>query len=214
MNEQQFWERRYAAGGDSGPGSVGEINDFHWRVIREVLGHEPGYGVLDAGCGDTRWWGERDCVDYLGVDWSPTALALARARHPNWTFIELPLAKLSVLRPCNPVICMNVLFHIEQPEHHNAIVRALAQATTGRLFIGTWVRSWSGVGSDCCFFHRLDPSLLSPLRLTDVRVHSDGINGVYCFKRPELGYWPGSLGRLPMGGLTLAAQPYLLKAKP
>ena len=48
----QYWQARYASGGDSGNGSKGELALFKARVINDFIESYKPSGVIDFGCGN------------------------------------------------------------------------------------------------------------------------------------------------------------------
>lgn len=135
--QQEYWERRYRTGGNSGKGSRGSDRRWKWKVIHRYAGKP--VDVLDVGCGDLAFWKGRDCESYLGVDISPTIIAGDKELRPGWNFLvaradELPPGRHDV------VFCLDVLFHILDDREYARIVDSLIQATDGWLFIFTWSR--------------------------------------------------------------------------
>ena len=47
---KQYWEQRYASGGKSGIGSIGEIAKTKWTIIKQYFNNIN--DVIDVACGD------------------------------------------------------------------------------------------------------------------------------------------------------------------
>lgn len=75
-----YWERRYARGGDSGPGSYGALAAFKADVINGLVREHGLRSVVEFGCGDGNQLGLAEYPDYTGWDVSATAVAACRAR--------------------------------------------------------------------------------------------------------------------------------------
>jgi hypothetical protein len=69
-----YWERRYAAHGDSGPGSYGQTSEFKARVLNEFVARHDVRSVVEFGCGDGHQLGLARYPRYLGLDVAPTAV--------------------------------------------------------------------------------------------------------------------------------------------
>lgn len=87
----------------SGPGSGLAATSHLPATLRKIVGDFDVRSVLDIGCGDGFWM--PDLPGYVGIDVSPTAIAAARARHPDRTYLladarddRLPSADLVIIR--------------------------------------------------------------------------------------------------------------------
>jgi hypothetical protein len=75
-----YWERRYAAGGDSGVGSYGRFAEFKAEVINAFVTEHAVQSVIELGCGDGHQLSLANYPRYLGFDVSETALRRCRER--------------------------------------------------------------------------------------------------------------------------------------
>jgi hypothetical protein len=135
--EKKYWEKRYASGGTSGPGSIGADREWKWRVITEfltVVNH-----VIDIGCGDLTFWEGRDCRDYTGLDASETIIDKNRLRRPGWSFINALAEKRIAGLNKECVFCFDLLFHIMDVEAFITILENLCLYSTKHIFIHTWM---------------------------------------------------------------------------
>ena len=86
-----LWERRYAAGGDAGPGSRGRLARFKADIVNDFARQDAVRTVVELGCGDGDQLALMEYGDYVGIDVSPTALSACRERfadRPGWRFLE------------------------------------------------------------------------------------------------------------------------------
>jgi hypothetical protein len=75
-----YWERNYAQGATSGPGSYGGYADAKARFLNN-LALERGVGsVIEFGCGDGNQLSLAEYPSYIGLDVSRTAVALCQRR--------------------------------------------------------------------------------------------------------------------------------------
>lgn len=65
-----------------------DINKCHLETMQEHLKGK----ILDAGCGYGRWSQHFD--DYVGVDFSPDFIELAKKKYPGKTFLQADLREL------------------------------------------------------------------------------------------------------------------------
>ena len=69
-----YWERRYAEGGNSGSGSYGPVAGFKAQVLNEIVANTNAKSVIEFGCGDGNQLGLAAYPKYIGLDVSPAAL--------------------------------------------------------------------------------------------------------------------------------------------
>lgn len=97
VNDIQFWKKRIETA-QSEHYSVyviheqgwKRINDIHNELFDELIPKDA--KVLDAGCGYGRW--SEKFTNYIGVDFSPDFIEMAKSKYPNKTFIQADLKNL------------------------------------------------------------------------------------------------------------------------
>jgi SAM-dependent methyltransferase len=123
-----YWEARYRAGGNSGPGSYGALARFKAAVIDAFVADNLVASVVDFGCGDGNLLSMLHVPDYVGVDVSPTALARCLARFPHHRFV--PFDAVEALPPAELALCIDVIFHLVEDAAFARTMQALfAHAT-------------------------------------------------------------------------------------
>ncbi|MCM8612185.1 methyltransferase [Accumulibacter sp.] len=91
-----------------------------WREIVALLVGANCRRVLDLGCGPGQFAeflrDQHTPIEYVGIDFSETAVENARARCPEYRFevCTLPSEAAMTRLPCDAVVCTEVLEHIEQ----------------------------------------------------------------------------------------------------
>ena len=70
-----YWESRYRSGGNSGPGSFGELAGFKADVLNAFICSEGIKSVIEFGCGDGHQLSLARYPRYLGIDVSRFAIA-------------------------------------------------------------------------------------------------------------------------------------------
>ena len=141
-DERAFWDARYARGGTSGAGSVGP--EAAWKVeqiLRACVGRSI-RTILDLGCGDgavgRAVLAGLPGASYLGIDQAPSAVALCRAAAPAG--VEYREGDLCAPGPprADLVLCLDVLFHLQGQDRHDAAVAAICAAFQSVAVVAAW----------------------------------------------------------------------------
>ena len=86
---KEYWEARYASGGDSGTGSHAQLAAFKAEVLNAFVVQHDVQSVIEFGCGDGSQLALASYPKYLGLDVSETVIARCRelfASDPSKTF--------------------------------------------------------------------------------------------------------------------------------
>ncbi len=114
----RFWEKRYALGGNSGPGSYGRVAAWKARVVDEFLAEVKPSVIEDWGCGDghqASLLSLPENATYLGLDVSMTTLdRLGRAHYgdPTRRFQHIRSFWHRPREPADVALSLEVLFHL------------------------------------------------------------------------------------------------------
>ena len=76
----EFWERRYARGGTSGPGSYGSLADGKAEFLNSFVRSNNIQSVMEFGCGDGNQLTLAEYPLYIGLDVSRSAIGLCKSR--------------------------------------------------------------------------------------------------------------------------------------
>src|SRR5690349_8952416 len=76
----EYWERRYAQGGNSGPGSYNRLAKFKAEVLNKLVKDNDLESVIEFGCGDGAQLELAQYPHYIGVDVSRSVLSKVRKR--------------------------------------------------------------------------------------------------------------------------------------
>lgn len=77
-SSSNYWEQRYASGGDSGSGSEGRLAQYKADYLNKFVESNAIESVVEFGCGDGRQLRYANYKKYTGLDVSETALQLCK----------------------------------------------------------------------------------------------------------------------------------------
>jgi SAM-dependent methyltransferase len=141
LDEKGYWDDRYEVKREFSGRSeeeVGKRNELLWEAIEREL-PEINH-IIDVGCGDLRIWGDRDCEDYVGIDFALDVLQENKdIRRPHWTFLYADAAYHIPEIVRENVFCFNMIYHIMDPEKLLRVLRNLCKYASKRIFIYTWI---------------------------------------------------------------------------
>lgn len=124
-NSSQYWEDRYKAGGNSGPGSYSKLSQFKADVINNFVVENRVQSVVELGCGDGNQLGMMNYPQYLGVDVSETILDACRNLYQedsSKSFIHLSDLNRSDF---DLALSLDVIFHLVEDQVFEDYMRKL-----------------------------------------------------------------------------------------
>ncbi len=127
----EYWERRYAGGGISGPGSRGAEAEVKVLLLRFVIQCIAPKTILDLGCGDGVVISEVNMpIGYVGYDPAPTALERCRELMPHLTFTgEIPKNQFDL------VVSMDVMHHLVNGTDYAAYLATLLGKSRSHVLV-------------------------------------------------------------------------------
>lgn len=146
------WEAHYQAGGGSGPGSVGRHAEWKAGVVNQVVRVEAIQSVLEFGCGDGQQLALYDVPAYVGLDVSPTAVQLCRARFdgdPSKTFRRYTPGLLRAHPRAELTLAVETLMHVVDDDAFRLTVDDLFGYASRYVLICdplTELEPWDGPG--------------------------------------------------------------------
>ncbi len=147
-----FWDLRYRVDPafGSGVGSRGDCLASKRQWLGYALGTFGQKTVVDVGCGDLEVMRTQAIQNYVGLDVSKEALALASAKRADWRFVHV--TDESPFVEGDAVICLDVLIHQKQASQFDALIKRLAAAARQRLVVSGFNQPQATAG--ICSFHR------------------------------------------------------------
>lgn len=79
-SSKDYWDERYASGDTSGAGSYGEPGRTKASYLNTLVASHNIESVIEFGCGDGHQLSLASYPSYIGLDVSPAAIALCKAR--------------------------------------------------------------------------------------------------------------------------------------
>lgn len=117
-NSQAYWEKRYLSGETSGAGSYGRLALFKADALNEIVSGRRIQTVIELGCGDGAQLELARYPDYMGVDVSPTAVAVCRKKFAgdrSKRFITIDEFRASK-QTADLVLSLDVIYHLVEDD--------------------------------------------------------------------------------------------------
>ena len=130
-----YWQRRYAAGGDSGAGSYGKFAHFKARVLNELFVELGIESVVEFGSGDGNQVALLKVPRYLGVDLSADAIARCRKRFAQQPERRFVTTAEYAGETADCALSLDVIYHLVEDDAFDAYMRRLFAAARGCVAI-------------------------------------------------------------------------------
>jgi SAM-dependent methyltransferase len=122
----RYWEERYAAGGDSGPGSRNRLARFKAEFVNNFVAQNAVSTIIEYGCGDGSQLSLADYPQYLGFDVSPRAVELCRERFLGDSDKRFKLVSDYAGERAELTLSLDVIYHlVEDDVFHSYMARLL-----------------------------------------------------------------------------------------
>jgi hypothetical protein len=132
----QYWDERYQAGGNSGAGSSGRLAEFKAEVLNRFVRERGIASVIELGCGDGKQLKLAIYPNYIGIDVSPEAIALCRARFDgDETKTFYATSEMPVLVPRDLALSLDVIYHLIEDDTFHAYMRQLFDAASRYVIV-------------------------------------------------------------------------------
>jgi hypothetical protein len=124
---KDYWEERYANGGNSGSGSYNNLALFKASIINNFVDKNKIKTVIEWGCGDCNQLLLANYKNYIGYDVSKTAIKICQKKFKNdttKTFIHLS-DNVLMDKKADLSISLDVLYHILEDDIFNIYMKNL-----------------------------------------------------------------------------------------
>lgn len=135
FSSASYWKDRYAAGGNSGPGSYGELANFKAAVLNRFVQDRAVTSVIEFGCGDGNQLAIANYPAYTGIDVSPLAVQACRERFKDDPSKQFLLASEDDGRQAGLALSLDVVFHLVEDAVFDAYMRRLFEAGTQYVIV-------------------------------------------------------------------------------
>jgi hypothetical protein len=137
FNSSNYWDSRYANGGNSGKGSYGELAKFKATVINDFVAENPIDSVIEFGCGDGNQLSLSKYPQYVGIDVSPTALERCRrvfGGDATKAFLQYREPAATDLR-ADLALSLDVIYHLVEDDIYEQHMQDVFAAATRFVII-------------------------------------------------------------------------------
>ena len=115
-HSQEYWEARYASGGHSGAGSYKKFAQFKADILNRFVSEYAIDTVIELGCGDGNQLLLARYPQYLGIDVSPTAIALCRRLFAEDKAKDFRLLSDYAYETAELSLSLDVIYHLVEDE--------------------------------------------------------------------------------------------------
>jgi SAM-dependent methyltransferase len=123
-----YWQNRYASGGNSGSGSYGKVADFKATVLNEFVRDHEVTSVIELGCGDGNQLSLADYPSYIGVDVARHAVEACRARFAADPTKQFLTADESAGSRADLAISLDVILHLVEDDVYHQYMQTLFES--------------------------------------------------------------------------------------
>jgi SAM-dependent methyltransferase len=133
-NSASYWESEYAKGHTSGPGSYGDLGHGKAEFLNAFVRDQQVSSIIEFGCGDGHQLSLANYSRYIGLDVSPTAIGLCKARFADDQTKSFFLYKgdcfvdRTGLFTADAAISLDVIYHLIEDKVFHAYMNHLFAA--------------------------------------------------------------------------------------
>lgn len=130
-----YWEQRYASGGNSGVGSYDKFARFKADFLNAFVERNKVTSVIEFGCGDGNQLSLANYQAYLGLDVSETAIATCSRRFAGDGNKVFSLIQSYQGEKAELALSLDVIYHLVEDEVFEGYMRKLFAAGTRYVII-------------------------------------------------------------------------------
>lgn len=130
FSSSQYWEQRYALGGNSGAGSYGRLAEFKADVINRFVADHDIQSIIEFGSGDGSQLELARYPAYTGVDVSANAVQQCQAKFKNDPSKRFLLASSPEVEKAHAELAMSldVIYHLVEDAVYDRYMTGLVAA--------------------------------------------------------------------------------------
>lgn len=126
---EEYWNKRYTIGGNSGPGSYNDLAIFKASVINYFIEKEKIKSVIEHGCGDGNQLKLLLCPTYIGFDISNKAILICKEIFKNDRTKTFILSRNYKDEKSQLTISLDVIYHLIEDNIFDSYMRRLFQSS-------------------------------------------------------------------------------------
>ena len=156
-SSKYYWEKRYAKGGNSGPGSYKHLAQFKASVINNFVNMNNISTVIEWGSGDCNQLSLANYKNYIGYDVSQTAVDMCKKK-----FYNDPTKKFYFLsnnfvnnKKADLSISLDVIFHLIEDDVYDLYMKNLFNSSNKYIIIYSSNFDGTKIKSDKYVKHRI-----------------------------------------------------------
>ncbi|GLR91045.1 hypothetical protein [Bradyrhizobium iriomotense] len=130
FSSSEYWEQRYARGGNSGAGSYGRLAQFKAETINKFVEGRGVRTIIEFGSGDGAQLELARYPTYTGVDVSASAIELCKTKFkddPSKQFLLASTGDASKAR-AELAMSLDVIYHLVEDTAYDAYMNCLVAA--------------------------------------------------------------------------------------
>lgn len=131
----EYWENRYASGGNSGVGSYDKFAEFKAAILNDFVVKHDIKSVIEFGCGDGNQLLLANYSAYIGLDVSPTIIASCTARFLSDARKTFKLMSAYGEETADLSLSLDVIYHLVEDEVFENYMRTLFKAANRYVII-------------------------------------------------------------------------------
>ncbi len=131
----EYWEKRYATGGNSGVGSYSKFAEFKAEVLNDFVAKNNIESVVEFGCGDGNQLSLATYPIYVGVDVSPTVLDVCKTKFSNDASKTFKLMTEYNNETADISMSLDVIYHLVEDEIFESYMHTLFKAANRYVII-------------------------------------------------------------------------------
>lgn len=131
----EYWEKRYASGGNSGAGSYDKFAEFKAEILNDFVFKHDVKSVIEFGCGDGNQLLLANYPAYTGLDISPTVIASCNAKFLSDASRTFKVMSEYGDETADLSLSLDVIYHLVEDEIFENYMRALFKAANRYVII-------------------------------------------------------------------------------
>jgi cyclopropane fatty-acyl-phospholipid synthase-like methyltransferase len=131
VGSRDYWEQRYAAGGNSGSGSYNNLAQFKAEVINDFIRKNDVHSVIEYGCGDGNQLLYMQYPSYIGLDISKTAIGICKDKFKQdktksfFVYDTLACVDNHRVFSADLTLSLDVLYHLIEKDIFESYIKQL-----------------------------------------------------------------------------------------